>query len=165
MELIPLFIQELEQEVKVTRQFLEAVPVDKFDWKPHDKSMSMQRLAIHIAEIPGWIETALTTRVLDFAEDEYEPTPVKDTNGLLSLLEESVAKANKALENAIEEDLLPTWTMCNGDQVLIELPKHGVIRHSFNQIIHHRAQLGVYFRLLDIPVPNSYGPTANNQEF
>ncbi|NGP87079.1 DinB family protein [Fodinibius halophilus] len=165
MELIPLFTKELEQEAQTTHDFLGLVPTDKFDWKPHDKSMPMQRLAVHIAEIPGWIETALTTEVLDFAEDDYEPTPVEDTQGLIDLLEGSVERAKKALKQATEDDLLPTWTMRDGDQVLIEMPKHGVIRHSFDQITHHRAQLGVYFRLLDIPVPNSYGPTADNQQF
>lgn len=165
MELIPIFKNELEQEVETTRKFLKLVPDDKFDWKPHEKSMSLKELTVHIAEIPGWIETALTTDVLDFADSDYEPTPIENADDLLELLEQSVQKSKAALDEADEDDLLPDWTMRNGDQVLMVLPKHGIIRHSLNQITHHRAQLGVYLRLLDIPIPGSYGPSADEQSF
>lgn len=164
MELIPIFKKELEQEAQTTRKFLELVPTDKFDWKPHKKSMSMQKLSVHIAEIPGWIESALTQDVLDFANG-YKPTPVDHSDDLLELLEESVQKSKEALDEADEDDLLPDWTMKNGDQVLMVMPKHEVIRHSLNQLTHHRAQLGVYLRLLDIAIPGSYGPSADEQNF
>ena len=164
MELIPIFNKELEQEVETTRKFLNLVPDEKFDWKPHEKNMSMKELSVHIAEIPGWIETALSTDVMDFA-DGYEPTSVENYKDLLELLEESVEKSKKALNAAHEDDLLPDWTMRNGDQVLMVMPKHEVIRHSLNQLTHHRAQLGVYLRLLDIPIPGSYGPSADEQDF
>lgn len=165
MKLIPLFTNELEQEAQTTRKFLKLVPEDKFDWKPHEKSMSLKELSVHIAEIPGWIETALSKDVLDFADNDYEPTPVENSDDLLELLDQSVQKSNTALDEADEEDLLPDWTMRNGDQVLMVMPKHAVIRHSLNQITHHRAQLGVYLRLLDIPIPGSYGPSADEQNF
>lgn len=164
MKLIPLFFKELKQEAQTTRKFLKRVPEDKFDWKPHEKSMSLKELTVHIAEIPGWIETALNKDVLDFA-DGYVPTPVENSDDLLELLEESVQKSNAALNDADEEDLLPDWTMRNGDQVLMVMPKHAVIRHSLSQLTHHRAQLGVYLRLLDIPIPGSYGPSADEQVF
>lgn len=164
MKLIPLFSNELEQEAETTHKFLDLVPDDKFDWKPHEKSMSLKELSVHIAEIPGWIESAITKDVLDFS-DGYEPTPVEDSKELLELLEESVQKSEAALVNADEDDLLPHWTMRNGDQVLGVMPKHTVIRHSLNQVTHHRAQLGVYLRLLDIPIPGSYGPSADEQGF
>lgn len=164
MELIPLFTNELEQEAETTRKFLKLVPDDKFDWKPHEKSMSLKELTVHIAEIPGWIESALSKDVLNFA-DGYEPAPVESSDDLVKLLEQSVQKSNSALDEADEDDLLPDWTMRNGDQVLIVMPKHEVIRHSLNQLTHHRAQLGVYLRLLDIPIPGSYGPSADEQSF
>ncbi|MCW9705641.1 DinB family protein [Fodinibius salsisoli] len=164
MELIPIFKKELRQEAETTRKFFPLVPDDKFDWKPHEKSMSLKELAVHVAEIPGWIESALSKDVLDFA-DGYEPTPVENTDDLLELLETSIQKSNTALDEANEDDLLPDWTMKNGDQVLMVMPKHEVIRHSLSQLTHHRAQLGVYLRLLDIPIPGSYGPSADEQSF
>lgn len=164
MKLIPIFTSELEQEAVTTQKFFKLVPEDKFNWKPHQKSMSLKDLSVHIAEIPGWVENALHTAGMDFA-DGYEPTPVSDTETLQSLLEESVQKSKAALNGADEEDLLPDWTMRNGDQVLAVMPKHTVIRHSLNQLTHHRAQLGVYLRLLDIPIPGSYGPSADDQTF
>src|SRR5699024_1864844 len=164
MKLIRIFSSELEQEAETTRKFLALVPTEKFDWKPHEKSMSIKELSVHIAEIPGWIESALTTDGINFA-DGYEPTPIENTQQLLELLEKSVQKSEAALDSADEEDLLPDWTMRNGDQVLMEMPKHAVIRHAFNQITHHRAQLGVYLRLLDIAIPGSYGPSADEQSF
>lgn len=163
MELIPLFTSELEQEAETTRKFLKLVPEDKFDWKPHEKSMSLKDLSVHIAEIPGWIESALHTSGMNFAD--YEPTSIGDTGELQSLHDESVRKSKTALEDADEEDLLPDWTMRDGDQELGVMPKHTVIRHSLNQLTHHRAQLGVYLRLLDIPIPGSYGPSADEQSF
>lgn len=164
MKLIPLFSNELEHEAETTQKFLKLVPDDKFDWKPHKKNMSIKELTVHIAEIPGWIETALNQDVLDFS-DGYEPTPVENSDELIELLEQSVQMSKEALDEANEDDLLPDWTMRNGDQVLMVMPKHKVIRHSLNQLTHHRAQLGVYLRLLDIPIPGSYGPTADEQNF
>lgn len=163
MQIIPLLVKELDDEVATLRKFLELVPGDKFRWKPHKKSMSMQLLAVHLAEIPGWIDTALTTNELDFAKTPYEPTPVKSTKELLDLLEETYKKGKTRLNNAHEDDLLPNWTMRSGDQVYWVFTKYEVIRHALGQIIHHRAQLGVYFRLLDIAVPPSFGPTADDQ--
>jgi uncharacterized damage-inducible protein DinB len=164
MKLIRLFSNELKQEAATTRKFLELVPDEKFDWKPHEKSMTMNELSAHIAEIPGWIENALTTNGIDFS-GEYEPTLVKNSQELMELLEKSVQEAMEALDKADVEDLLPDWTMKNGDQVLMVMPKHAVIRHSLSQLTHHRAQLGVYLRLLDIPIPGSYGPSADDQSF
>lgn len=164
MELIPIFSNELEQEAEITQKFFELVPEDKFDWKPHEKSMSLKELTVHIADIPGWIETSLSKDALDFS-DGYEPTPVENSGDLLEALEQSVQKSKAALDEADKKDLLSDWTMRNGDEVLMVMPKHEVIRHSLSQITHHRAQLGVYLRLLDIPIPGSYGPSADDQSF
>jgi len=165
MDIIPLLLKEFEQEAETTRKFLNLVPADKFNWKPHKKSMPLKRLSVHIAELPSWTSMALNTDELNFDESGYDPTPVKDSEELLQLFEESFEKGKTSLHEANEEDLWPTWTMRNGDQILREMTKYEVIRHSFSQTTHHRAQLGVYLRLLDIPIPGSYGPSADNQSF
>ncbi len=165
MQIIPLVHKELEAEISILRKFLERVPVDKFDWKPHEKSMSVQTLAVHLAEIPGWIGLGLTTEELDFATTPYTPAIVSNTKELLAVLNKSWEESKAALNKAQEEDLLPKWTMRSGDQIFMVMTKYELIRHALGQIIHHRAQLGVYFRLLGIPVPGTYGPTADNQGF
>lgn len=164
MKIIPLLQQEFEHEAQTTHKFLKLVPADKFNWKPHEKSMSLKDLAVHIAEITAWPDMALNTDVFDFA-DGYEPTPVSSTQELLEVFEESVKKGKNALNEAEEKDLEPDWTMRNGDQVLMAMNKYQVIRHSLNQTTHHRAQLGVYLRLMDIAIPGSYGPSADDTDF
>jgi uncharacterized damage-inducible protein DinB len=165
MNIIQLLLQELEKEAVTTRKMLERVPSDKFDWKPHEKSMTLKRLATHIAELPGWISMALTTDELDFADNPYKPVEINNTKELLDYFERSLAEGKKSLMSATENDLLPNWTLRNGDQVYSVSTKYEVIRMSFGQIIHHRAQLGVYLRLLNIPIPGSYGPSADEMNF
>ncbi|MCL4548067.1 MAG: DinB family protein [Bacteroidetes bacterium] len=161
MSLIKIFSKELEQESVSTRKMLKIVPDDKYDWRPHPKSMTIRALTTHIAEIPGWIEHGITNDGLDFAATPYNPKVINNTKDLLELFEESVAKSKAQL---IEEKNFLTngrWVMRNGDAVLLNLSKAEVIRHSLSQLIHHRAQLGVYLRLLDIPIPGVYGPSAD----
>ncbi len=165
MKIIPLLIKEFEQEAQTTRKFLKLVPRDKFVWKPHEKSTNMKNLAVHIAELPMWPAMILSTNELDFASSPYEPTSVSDADELINLFEKSFKKGKQALSDASEEDLKSEWTLRNGEQVLAEWTKYEAIRHSFSQTTHHRAQLGVYFRLLDIPVPASYGPSADDEAF
>jgi uncharacterized damage-inducible protein DinB len=165
MQIIPLLLKELDMEADNTRKMLSRIPDDKYDWKPHEKSMSIRQLAGHIAEIPGWIALGLNTSELDFAKGDYKPAKADNTQEVLDTLEQSVAGAKSSLENAKEEDLLPTWTMRNGDQVYMVLSKYEVIRHAFAQIIHHRAQMGVYLRLLNVPIPGTYGPSADEMSF
>lgn len=165
MKLIPLLLKELDQEAQITRKFLKLVPTDKFDWKPHEKSMSMKQLSVHIAELPSWIDISLNTDGIDFATSSYQPTPVADSNDLSQLFEKSFSKGKEALSNAKEESLSEIWTMRNGDQVLSSMTRYEAVRHSFSQTIHHRAQLGVYLRLLNIPIPGSYGPSADDNTF
>lgn len=165
MNIIPLLQKEMEQEAAITRKMLKLVPEDKFDWKPHEKSMSMKSLSIHIAELPSWVSMALTTTGLDFSTMDYTPTPVENNENLLQVFEKSLTSGKEALTNATEEDLLPEWTMRNGEQVITVMSKYEVIRHAFAQTTHHRAQLGVYLRLLDIPIPGSYGPSADEMNF
>ena len=165
MTRISLFQKELEKEAIATRKMLAAVPDGKWDWKPHPKSMNMLQLTTHIAELPTWIGMVLNTNELDFAGMDYKPTPVKDTAALLQLFEKSLEDARTQLANGKEDTLDQPWTMRNGEQVYSTDPKADVIRMSLSQIIHHRAQLGVFLRLLDVPIPGSYGPSADDPSF
>ncbi len=166
MNLTQLLVKEMEQEIATTRKMLALVPDDKFDWKPHEKSMSMKNLAIHIAEIPGWPEHILEHEVLDFAAQPYKPSPVSNNKELLDLLEKSYSKGKSLLEKSDDDTLVNKhWKMCMGETVLADLTKYEALRHSFAQTTHHRAQLGVYLRLLNIPIPGSYGPSADDQSF
>jgi uncharacterized damage-inducible protein DinB len=165
MPVIPLLLKEFEAEANTTRKMLQRVPDNQWSWKPHQKSMDIKALTVHIAELPSWVKMALTTSGLDFAAIPYEPTELSDTSQLLSIFEKSLEEGRDALSKATEEDLLPEWTLRNGDQVYSVMSKYEVIRHSISQTIHHRAQLGVYLRLLDIPIPGSYGPSADEMSF
>lgn len=161
MSLIQLFLKELERESNTTRKMLERIPNDSYDWKPHEKSMNMRSLATHIAELPSWISMALTTDGLDFATAPYNPKPINNTKELVAYFEEGYASGKAHLEKAAEDELSNTWTLRNGDKVYSTDSKAEVIRMSLSQIIHHRAQLGVYLRLLNVPIPGSYGPSAD----
>jgi uncharacterized damage-inducible protein DinB len=165
MNVIPFLIKELELEAKTTRKFLKLVPPEKFQWKPHEKSMEMKRLCVHIAELPTWVDMAVNTDGINFATDEYKPTEVNTTEDLLNLLDNSEKKALAALQKVTDDELLKTWTLKNGDQVLNTMTKYETVRNAYSQITHHRAQLGVYLRLLDIPIPGSYGPSADDPSF
>jgi uncharacterized damage-inducible protein DinB len=155
---------ELEKEAITTRKMLAIVPADKFDWQPHPKSMTLKRLATHVAELPSWIEMVLTTEELDFANNNYVPRVIDSTQDLLDYFNDSLEKARKSLWKAMDADLLPDWTLRNGEQVYSTESKHDVIRMAYSQTIHHRAQLGVFLRLLDVPIPGSYGPSADDPD-
>jgi len=165
MTQISLIRKELENEAVTTRKMLALVPVEKFDWKPHPKSMAMMNLATHIAELPGWVSMVLNTDELDFAADEYKPTIVKDNAGLMQMFEKTLADSLAEVNEDKELSLEKTWTLRNGEHILSNGSKADMIRLSLSQIIHHRAQLGVYLRLLDIPIPGSYGPSADDNNF
>lgn len=165
MNTLPLLQNEFENEAVLTRQFLKLVPEDKLGWKPHERSMALGALAVHLAEISGWEDMMINSEELDFQAGDFQPTTIDNSAELLSLFDSSYHTGKTALENASEEVLDERWVMRNGDQVLLDLSKYEAIRHALNQTTHHRAQLGVYLRLLDIPIPGSYGPSADNQNF
>jgi len=165
MTQISLFQKELESEAVTTRKMLALVPAEKFDWKPHPKSMVMMNLATHIAELPGWASMVLNTDELDFAANEYKPTIVKDNAELMELFEKSLEDGHAQLTIDKEDTIGNEWILRMGEQILSKGSKADMIRHSLSQIIHHRAQLGVYLRLLDIPIPGSYGPSADETGF
>jgi uncharacterized damage-inducible protein DinB len=127
--------------------------------------MKLMPLATHVAEIFGWPDFMLKTEKLDFAAGDYQPTFLTTKQELQQKFEEDYANSKKALENITEEDLNGRWTMHVGEKQLADYNKYEAIRVALDQITHHRAQLGVYYRLLDIPLPGSYGPTADDESF
>jgi len=163
--MIEMFLKELEQEAKTTRKMLTIVPEDKYDWKPHEKSMTMQRLAAHVAELPGWISMAINTDELDFENNDYAPRTINNNKELLAYFEELLAKAKIDLEKSKDEILPKKWVLRSGKTIYNNSTKGETIRVAISQTIHHRAQLGVYLRLLNIPIPGSYGPSADDQSF
>jgi uncharacterized damage-inducible protein DinB len=165
MTIIPMLLKEMEQEAQTTRKILQRVPNDKYNWKPHPKSMTLQRLATHVAELPGWVSMTLATDELDFAKNEYAPKTIDNTDELLTYFEKNLEQGKISLEKASDEDLVPNWTLRNGDEIYSVNTKGEVIRMAYCQTVHHRAQLGVYLRLLDIPIPGSYGPSADEMGF
>ena len=165
MSLIKFFLKQLDDEAKTTRKILSIIPDDKYDWQPHPKSMTIRRLATHIAELPSWITMTLNTSELDFATSPYTPEVINNTAELLTYFEKNLADGKANLENATEEQLSESWTLRNGKDIYSTSPKSEVLRMTFSQMIHHRAQLGVYLRLLNVPIPGSYGPSADDMSF
>jgi uncharacterized damage-inducible protein DinB len=163
--IIELFTKEFNQEAATTRKMLAIVPDDKYDWQPHEKSMTIRRLATHIADIPSWVDMAINSDELDFANTTHKEPVINATKHLLEFLEESIAKGNAALAKAKQDELDQEWIMRNGDQIYAKLTRSELIRVSLSQTIHHRAQLGVFLRLLNVPIPGSYGPSADEQGF
>ncbi|UKJ08880.1 DinB family protein [Solitalea lacus] len=165
MNTIQKLLKEMEQEAQTTRKMLSRVPDDKYDWKPHEKSMTIKQLATHIAELPLWVTMTLTTDELDFAANPYQPENITKTTDLLAYFEKSLTNGKEHLEKANEALLEQNWTLRNGEEIYSTSSKEEVIRMTFCQIVHHRAQLGVYLRLLNIPIPGSYGPSADDMSF
>lgn len=153
--------QELEREALTTRKMLSRVPADKFDWQPHPKSMTLKQLATHIAELPTWITMTLTTDELDFETSPYQPAPLESNGDLMNYFEKCLEEGRQHLADAKENILDKPWTLRSGKTIYLTEPKREMLRTTFSQIIHHRAQLGVFLRLLDVPIPGSYGPSAD----
>ena len=162
MSLGQIIAAELKQEMATTRKMLERLPADKLTWKPHEKSMTLERLAGHIVEMIMWTGATLGADELDFAKFDYKPKVYTDAADLVADLDKNTSDAIEVLTNSSDETLAENWTMRNGEQVYFTMPKTLVMR-SFvmNHIIHHRGQLSVYMRLLDLPLPSIYGPTAD----
>lgn len=159
--IIKYFTRQLAEEAVVTRAMLKKVPAEKYDWQPHPKSMSLLRLCTHVAEIPGWIQLTIDLDVLDFAKTNYQPEPFRTNQDLMNFFEARLAAGTEALTRAGDDILDKKWEMRNGDQLYFESTKGEVLRMSMSQLIHHRAQLGVFLRLLDVPIPGTYGPSAD----
>jgi uncharacterized damage-inducible protein DinB len=163
MQIAEMFKMELQQESGATRKTLERVPDKEWaTWKPNEKSMTLQRLATHLAEIPGWIAMVIEKDELTFNTGEFKPVVVQNSAELLDLFDRNIAEGLRVLEDRPDEEFLRTWTMKVDGKTFLSLPKNAVIRSwVLNHIVHHRAQLGVYLRLLGIAVPSVYGPSAD----
>ena len=155
-------IAELEHEGAVTRKLLERIPPEKFDWKPHEKSMTMSRLATHVAEMHSWTKFTVEQPELDFAKFDYKPFEPKTTDELVQLFEKSFNEAIESLKGASDDIWFEPWSLKNGETTYFTMPKVVVMRSMvLNHIVHHRGQLSVYLRENDIPVPAMYGPSAD----
>lgn len=147
-----------------TRKLLSIVPLEKGDFKPHEKSMSLKSLATHVTEITGWWKECLLQDELDFSVGDFTPKAINSTEDLLAMHDDLVAKATKILTEVEDEEFAKPWTMRNGEQIYFTMPKAAVVRTwCLNHLFHHRGQLTVYLRLLNVPLPGIYGPTADNK--
>lgn len=157
-------IAELKHEAASTKKILERVPEDKWDWKPHDKSMAVGRLASHLAELPGFLHGILTIDDFDFTKGHYKPSLAKTPGELMAVFQEKLDEVVQTLQDTPDEKLHANFTLRNGEHVLATIPRIAAIRSmAMNHIIHHRGQLSVYLRLLDVPVPGMYGPSADER--
>lgn len=164
--MIEPMLGEFREEAAVTRRILERVPADKLTWRPHPKSMSLGQLAIHIATVPGAIATLAQGDGLDVTQAAFEPPQPKSAQEIQGALDESVRTVESVLNGMTDETAQGSWTLKRGDTELFTQPRIGVLRSiMLNHWYHHRGQLSVYLRLLDVPVPVVYGPTADENPF
>jgi len=156
---------EFDHEMASTRKSLERVPDGKFDWKPHTKPMTMGALAAHIAFIPHWAKLTLDTPNFEVnppGGQQARPPELKTKADVLAFFDKNVPEARAAIAAASDQSMMTPWSLLNGGKTVFTMPRIGVLRAMImNHMIHHRAQLGVYLRLNDVPVPSIYGPSAD----
>lgn len=162
MEIKDILLNELRNEVRLTEKFLKRIPKDKLDWRPHEKSMSIKELGSHLAEIPSWITGTMEMDEMNM--DGYEASNLSSPDEMVNVLKKNAADAEASLQKP-DDAFKKNWKMKMKDETLWEMPRLDVLNTVvLNQIPHHRAQLGVYFRLLDQSVPATYGPSADENE-
>ena len=169
MAISQALLPEFDVEMANTRKTLERIPENKFGWKPHEKSMELGRLASHLAELPGWTEHTLAQDSIDLnppGGQQLQPANLSSRQEILDLFDKNVTSARAAIAGASDAEFMKSWSLLDGGKVVLTLPKAAVLR-SFvmNHSIHHRAQLGVYLRLNNVPVPSIYGPSADESPF
>jgi uncharacterized damage-inducible protein DinB len=164
MPISEFLLPEFDIEMKKTRTALERIPEDKKDFKPHAKSMPLSKLASHVAELAGFGVAVLTTPELDFAKGSYKPLPFESAAQLVGVLDEGAAKVRAALQNTPDQAWKENWKLSFQGKPIFEGPRFLAYRQMFlNHLVHHRAQLGVYLRLNEKPVPATYGPSADDR--
>jgi uncharacterized damage-inducible protein DinB len=164
MRIADSLIMELEQEAQTTRRMLERLPAAKFSWRPHAKSMSLGQLGLHVAQTPGAV-ARLAKANMD-APPQFKQAEAASTQELLAAHDASVAEAKTALNGWDDGKMMETWSMSAGGKAVMSMPRVGLLRAiMLNHWYHHRGQLAVYLRLLDVPVPSVYGPTADENPF
>ncbi|MGE3273733.1 MAG: DinB family protein [Vicinamibacterales bacterium] len=166
MSIADALLPEFDREMAVTRRVLERVPDGQFDWKPHAKSMSLGRLAEHLAELPQWVGATVGHSELDLATARRPEgyTSPATREAVLAMHDRTAAEARTSLSGRTDAELLAPWTLKSGGKEVFTMPKAAVLR-SFvmNHLVHHRGQMTVYLRMLDQPVPSVYGPSADEQ--
>jgi len=164
MSVAQTLLPEFDQEMKSTRKLLECVPDGKFDYKPHEKSMTLGRLAAHVGEMPSYAVGTLTAERLDFTGDEKPFSPVTRQE-LLDAFDKNAAQARELLSKATDEELAQVWTLTYKGQQIFSMPRAAVLRTMvLSHLIHHRGQLGVYLRMNNVEFPGMYGPSADEMK-
>lgn len=157
-----ILIPEFQHEIASTKRMLARVPSGQFSFQPHSKSNSLGRLAVHVANIPTWMTVILTTDGFDYGKDRFTEEPANSTDALLDVFGACAQTALQALQTAFDEALQGKWVFGSGEHVIFSQPRIGAIRTlALSHLIHHRGQLSVYLRLLNVPVPGMYGPSAD----
>jgi len=165
MAIVDALLPEFDREMTTTRKVLERVPEDKFDWKPHEKSFSLGALATHVATLPTWGTETLARSDMDIAGVQPPAAPASKAE-LMAAFDRNVAATRSALAGKTDAELLATWTLTRRGKAIFSMPKTAVLRaFVLSHLIHHRGQLCVYLRLLDVPVPSIYGPSADEPSF
>ena len=165
MALIDAMLQELEQEAQTTRRVLERVPNDRLSWRPHEKARTLGELAYHVATVPGNVAELVAAESPVQAPQFTDPTP-QNAAELVPALEQSIAKAKELLGGMDNATLQATWRIMQGERELLALPRVAMLRSvMLNHWYHHRGQLSVYLRELDVPIPSIYGPSADENPF
>ena len=159
MSIADTLLAEFDQEMATTRRVIERVPSDKGKWKPHAKSFSLGHLTQLVAGMPGWITNAVTQTSLDLGG--YPGYSYEKTEDLLKVFDKHVKEARAAIAKSKDSDYGVEWSLKRGDQVFFSAPRGVIVRQTINHLVHHRGQLTVYLRLIDVPVPSIYGPTAD----
>ena len=159
MSIADTLLPEFDQEMATTRKVLERVPSEKGQWKPHPKSFSLGHLTQLVAGMPGWITNAVTETSLNLGS--YPGYSYEKTETLLESFDKHVSESRKAIAAATDSDFAVLWSLKHGERVILSMPRGPVVRQTINHLVHHRGQLTVYLRLIDVPVPSIYGPTAD----
>lgn len=158
-------IAEFEREARTTRKHLERLPDDKLNWRPHEKSFTAVGLVSHLVEMIGWADSILNLDELDIDPATYKPYEAASVAELLKTFDDNVAATRKALESVADAALDQPWRFKSAGQLFLERPRGEIFRDIvLSHVTHHRGQFSVYLRLLDVPVPPSYGPTADEQD-
>ncbi|MFL5488636.1 MAG: DinB family protein, partial [Gemmatimonadaceae bacterium] len=159
MSIAETLLPEFDQEMDSTRRVLERVPTEKGTWKPHPKSFSLGHLSQLVSGMPGWITNAVTQTSLNLAE--YPGYSYEKTEDLLKTFAKHVKEARQVIASAKDSDFTIPWSLRRGDQIFFTAPRGVIVRQTINHLVHHRGQLTVYLRLIDVPVPSIYGPPAD----
>jgi len=164
MKMIDSLIAEFEHEAQTTRKHLERLPSDKLDWRPHEKSFTARGLASHIVECVSWADSIFNMDELDVDPATYKPYRATSVADLLKAFDDKVADCRHVLAGVADADMMQPWRLTIAGRLQFEKPRAAVFRDfTLSHLIHHRGQLSVYLRLLNVPVPGSYGPTADEQ--